>query len=155
MHFETKEDTDSPIDEVFAAVTDFESFERSAIRRGVEVRRNGDSDAAPEDLSWDVVFMFRGSERKMRVEVAECDRPNTVVFAATGSGMTGLLRVDLMALSPRRTRMTVRLEMKPKTLAARLLVQSLKLARNKLNRRYRKRVAEFVDLLENRQSQTA
>jgi ABC-type siderophore export system fused ATPase/permease subunit len=51
--------------------------------------------------------------------------------------------------------MTVRLEMKPKTLAARLLVQSLKLARNKLNRRYRKRVAEFVDLLENRQSQTA
>ncbi|VCU61101.1 FIG01073719: hypothetical protein [Tritonibacter mobilis] len=155
MHFETKEDTDSPIAEAFAAVTDFESFERSAIRRGVEVHRNGDGSTAPEDLSWDVVFMFRGSERKMRLEILEYDAPNVVVFSATGSGMTGELRVDLMALSSQRTRMTVRLDLRPKTLAARLLVQSLKLARNKLNRKFRKRVAEFAMLIEERQTQIA
>lgn len=154
MHFETKEDTDSPIAETFAAVTDFESFERSAIRRGVEVHRNGDG-TAPEDLTWDVVFMFRGSERKMRLEILEYHAPNVVVFSATGSGMTGELRVDLMALSSQRTRMTMRLDLRPKTLAARLLVQSLKLARNKLNRKFRKRVAEFALLIEERQTQIA
>ena len=49
----------------------------------------------------------------------------------------------------------MRLDLRPKTLAARLLVQSLKLARNKLNRKFRKRVAEFAMLIEERQTQIA
>ncbi|TNJ47574.1 SRPBCC family protein [Phaeobacter sp. B1627] len=144
MHFETREDIDSPIETMFAAVTDFETFERSALRRGIEVQRKSGSAEAISELAWDVGFEFRGTKREMQLSVAECDAPTSITLVASGNGMTGEMKVDLLALSPRRTRMTVRIELSPKTLAARLLVQSLKLARNKLNRKFSQRVAEFA-----------
>ncbi|MFP3383340.1 SRPBCC family protein [Tritonibacter sp. SIMBA_163] len=155
MHFETKEDTDCPIQDLFVAISDFESFERSAIRRGVDVQRHGDTAAPRDGLYWDVTFNFRGSERRVRIDVADYDVPNTISFAAVGNGMSGDLKVDLMALSAQRTRMTVRVDLKPKTLAARLLLQSLKLARNKLNRKFRTRVAEFARQTEERRARSA
>lgn len=155
MHFETKEDIDCSIEEAFAAITDFEGFERSAIRRGVEVQRIGEETAPAPGLAWDVAFVFRGSQRQMMVSLQEHDRPNAIAVVAKGSGMTGTMRVDLLALSPRRTRMTVRVDLTPKTLAARLLIQSLKLARNKLNRKFRQRVAEFAKATEEQSAQSA
>ncbi|KUP91187.1 SRPBCC family protein [Tritonibacter horizontis] len=150
MQFETKEDIEGPIADIFAAITDFDTFERSAIRRGVEVQRHGTADNALTDLSWDVTFVFRGTERKMKLDVAESEPPNAIALVATGSGMVGDMKVELLALSPRRTRMTVQCNLTPKTLAARLLVQSLKLARSKLNRKFRLRVAEFARATEER-----
>ncbi len=153
MHFETKEDIDSPIAEIFAAITDFETFERSALRRGVEVNRKGNAAEGLETLAWDVGFQFRGSPRQMALSVARSQPPNALDLVAKGNGMEGAMSVDLLALSPRRTRMIVRFDLAPKSLAARLLVQSLKLARNKIDRRFRLRVAEFARLTEERLAQ--
>ena len=155
MHFETKEDIDSPIADMFAAITDFETFERSAIRRGVEVQRLSEPGETLVGLSWDVAFLFRGTQRKMALKVVSSDAPNSISLLAEGNGMTADMQVDLVALSPRRTRMTVRIDLKPKTLAARLLVQSLKLARNKINRKFRLRVADFARMTEGRLNQPA
>lgn len=58
MHFETKEDIDSPIADMFAAITDFETFERSAIRRGVEVQRLSEPGETLVGLSWMSPFCF-------------------------------------------------------------------------------------------------
>ncbi|MCG7623988.1 SRPBCC family protein [Epibacterium sp. Ofav1-8] len=155
MHFETKEDIDCSIEQAFAAITDFEAFERSAIRRGAEVQRIGEVVAPAPGLAWEVAFVFRGSQRQMTVSLQEHDRPNAIAVLAKGNGMSGTMRVELLALSPRRTRMTVRVDLTPKTLAARLLIQSLKLARNKLNRKFRQRVAEFAKATEERLAQSA
>jgi hypothetical protein len=46
-------------------------------------------------------------------------------------------------------------KLKAKTLSGRLLLQSLKLARAKVNRRFRHRVAEFASLTEDRLNHTA
>jgi hypothetical protein len=51
------------------------------------------------------------------------------------------MSVDLLELGKRRTRLTVVTEIRPRTLAARLFLQSLKLARSRITRRYQARIA--------------
>lgn len=129
MQFSSREDIEAPIDRVFAMLSEFEAFERSAIRRGIEVQRTGAVGAPETGLGWDAEFDLRGRRRKLRVNLVSYEPPNLMRFELLSQGLDGETTIDLMALSPRRTRLEIRLELKPRTLPARLLLQSLKLAR--------------------------
>jgi hypothetical protein len=59
--------------------------------------------------------------------------------------------VEIMELSGARTRLLVRLDIKPKTIAARIYVQSLRLARSRVERSFAQRVAQLAAEIENRQ----
>jgi hypothetical protein len=155
MKFVSKEDIEAPIAEVFSVLSEFESFERSAIRRGIEVHRMGDVAAPASGLAWDVQFSFRGKSRDMHLILSKYEPVTGMHLSADGGGVEGSLDVELLALSPGRTRMVVTLDLTPKTLSGRLLVQSLKLAKSKLTKRFKKRVAEFAKLTEERLSRTA
>jgi hypothetical protein len=61
----------------------------------------------------------------------------------------------LVPLSPNRTRVNLVLKMSPKTLSARLLVQSFKLARSSINKRFKARMAQYAREIENRVVKTA
>jgi hypothetical protein len=65
------------------------------------------------------------------------------------------MRVDLVALSPARTRLNVDLEITPRNLAGRLLIQSVKLAKGNLSKRFRLRVAEYAMDVEDRRTRIA
>ncbi len=54
------------------------------------------------------------------------------------------------SLSRSRTRIMVALELKPQNLSARLLVQSLKLAKNSLTKKFKKRVGDYAKDMEDR-----
>ncbi|MEM6307898.1 MAG: SRPBCC family protein, partial [Pseudomonadota bacterium] len=62
--------------------------------------------------------------------------------------------IDVLALSASRSRMVVGVDLKPQTLTARLLVQSLKLAKASLTRKFKDRVAGYAADIE-RQYQSA
>lgn len=150
MKFASKEDIEAPIADVFAVLSEFESYERSALRRGVEVHRMGDVTAPASGLAWDVTFSFRGKSRDMHLVLDKYDPVTGFHLSSEGGGIAGTLDVELLALSPRRTRMIIVLELSPKTLSGRILVQSLKLARTRLTKRFKTRVAEFAKLTEER-----
>ena len=150
MKFSTREDIDAPIDQVFLALTDFEAFERSAMRRGADVRRTDRMAAPGVGMTWDVAFRMRGRQRELALEMARFVMPNEMVIQATSPGLNGVLSIELMALSRNRTRMSVGLERSPLNLSARLLVQSLKLAKSSLTKRFKLRVAEYVKVMEDR-----
>ena len=150
MQFAAKEDIEAPIDAVFAMLSEFESFERSAIRRGIEVMRIGEHDRIALGMGWNTRFVMRGKQRSLRLELCQYDPPSTMRFEATSASINATMLIDLLSLSQRRTRMGLVLELKPQTLSARLLVQSLKLARANLTRRYKLRVAEYAKGLEER-----
>lgn len=154
MQFVAKEDIDTPIDDMFAAISDFAGFERSAIRRGAEVERQGRIDAPDAGLSWKTSFHFRGAKRTVDLKLAEFNPPSTLRIAGVGSSLEGDMEVELIALSPRRTRMTVKAVLRARSLPGRLLLQSLKLGRGKIARKFKKRVSEFAQVADDRWRQT-
>lgn len=153
MKFSSKEDIQAPIDYVFACITDFAAFERQALRRGGEIRR---LDAAPVPevgSAWDIAFQFRGKDRKMQAKLVQLDDPSAMQIDTQASGIDGVTKVELVALSRTQTRLAISLELSPKSLSARLLMQSLRLAKTNLSRRFKSRIAEFAADIETKHRQ--
>lgn len=150
MKFSSKEDIEAPIAAVFEMLSEFETFERSAIRRGAEVQRLSESAEPKLGLSWDAKFMLRGKPRDLRVVLEAYDPPNAMKLKGDSQSLAGAVEIELLALSPQRTRMVLDLIVTPKTLSARLLVQSLKLAKTNLTKRYKLKIAEYAKTVEDR-----
>ncbi len=150
MKFSTNEDIEAPIDAVFDMFCDFESFERSAMRRGAEVQRVDNMAVPGVGMTWRAAFEMRGKPRQIELEMVTFDRPHEIVLESTSPGMLGTTGFEMIALSRNRTRVKVELEIKPLNLSARLLVQSLKLAKNSLTKKFKLRVAEYARGMEDR-----
>ena len=146
MKFVAKQDVELPQQTLFDRMADFQMFERVAIRRGVDVVRTG-SLASKSGIKWDCKFEFRARKRDARVQVREFNSPDHLAFLVTNTALNIKLEIMLSALSKKQSRLLVTSVIEPKTLAARLLVQSMKLTRSKYNQRYQKRVAEVANEL--------
>ena len=147
MKFSTREDVAAPIDAVFADLSNFEHYERQALRRGAQVRRL-DQGPYQTGLSWDVRFKFRGKDRKLIANLTHFDAPNFVQVDSQAAGIEGVTLIELVPLSPSRTRIAASVELRARTLTARLVLQSLKLAKSNLTNRFKKRVADYAVAIE-------
>ena len=150
MKFGTSEDIEAPIEHVFGAITDFSAFERAALRRGAEMQRVDSAPSPGVGMEWLLKFVFRGKPREMRLKVTEFSPPQGYVLELLSASIAGHGTLDLVALTPARTRLKVALEIEARSLTGRLMVQSLKLARGNLSRRFDLRVAEFAADVEDR-----
>lgn len=147
MKFSTREDIEAPMDHVFAQVSDFPGFERKALRHGADVRRL-DHGPVRVGSAWDIAFKFRGRDRQMTATLNELDPPNQYRIDTASDGLTVTTVVELVALSRGRTRLAVGMDLRAKSLTARLLLQSMKLAKHKLTKRFKARVLEFAEDIE-------
>lgn len=152
MKFSTNADIEAPIEAVFELLCDFESFERSAMRRGAEVQRLDRLVEPGVGMTWRAAFKLRGKPRQLELQMVSFERPNEIRLEGTSPGMLSSTGFDLIALSRNRTRVHVDLEVKPLNISARLLVQSLKLAKNSLGRKFKLRVSEYAKGIEERYS---
>ncbi len=148
MKFSTKEDVEAPAELIFAAMSDFVAFERSAMRRGAEVARVDPVGEVGVGMTWSLRFPVRGKMRRAVCELEQYDPPVGIRCRIESSGFDGVLTLGLFALSRTRTRLAVQLEVKPRTLAARLLIQSVRLNRSSYTRRFEGRVQKFAADLE-------
>ena len=147
MKFSTRQDIEAPAEFVFGRLTDFEGLERQAMRRGIEVQRKSPSQARGVGAGWVLKVPFRGKLRDLEAEVSEYDLPNGLVAEAHSGGLKMVLTADLLALSPLRTRMSLGYDVRPSTLSARILVQSVKFAKGTLQKRFEVRVAKYCENL--------
>ncbi|MCG6902101.1 MAG: SRPBCC family protein [Rhodobacter sp.] len=148
MRFSTREDIEAPIDHVFGAISDFEGFERQALRRGAEVQRQDTYGKPGVGSQWQLRFPFRGKQRDVEARMTEYDAPNGFRAETESGGIEGKVALDLVALSPRRTRLQVSIDLKPRSLSARLLIQSLKFARSILTKRFSNRIWQMAQDIE-------
>lgn len=149
MKFINKEDLDIPIDDAFAMLADYGFFERMALRRGVDVTRisDGEDGVGP---TWDLNFVWSGRDINMKVENTLRVPPEELIFDAKAPAINANMRVELVPLSRRRTRLQLVTNAKAKTLPGRLILQSLKLARSNIERRISKRLSVQCRNLEER-----
>lgn len=150
MKLTSKQDISAPADQVFRLLSDHAAWERIAIRRGAEVRRLDKLTTMAAGMEWHARFAFRGRRRDVHITLADYQPPARMGFVAETSLYAGSLGIDILQMSPGRSRIHVAIEVKPKTLAARLMLQSLRLARNRLERRLHRRLVQLANEMESR-----
>ncbi|MFZ7091855.1 SRPBCC family protein [Primorskyibacter sp. 2E233] len=148
MQLTASEDIEAPVERVFAELSDFEAIERQVMRRGIDVKRTDGEDVPAAGMGWATGFTFRGKSRQAQVTLVDYTVPEQMVFDTVSGGLEAETRVEVVALSRSRTRINMVTELKPKTLSARLLVQSLKLAKGGIDKRFRKKMAGYAKDLE-------
>jgi hypothetical protein len=147
MKFSTRQDVQAPIEDVFGRATNFDRFERVLKRQGHDVRRVPTPENEQAVMCWQAVVDYRGKTRNIRANLAEISPPNRFCMTSKINGVESVLEVDFVAITPSKSRMIVGLELSPKTLAARLFVQSLKLGKSNLDRKFADRVERYAALL--------
>ncbi len=155
MEFTSTRDINAPIADVFETLSDFEGYEHFAFRRGATVQRIGDITAPKAGLAWDANFTFRGKERNLRIVLKTYEPVTEITLSGESGAISGNTEITLLALSPNSTRMSIKLDLSAKTLSGRLLLQSLKLARGSVERKFKARVGDFAKLTEDRINRTA
>lgn len=150
MKFSSREDIEAPAAQVFAVMTDFAALELAAMRRGVQLRRLDAQTEPGPGMSWDIGFRYRGKLRNLVGTVADLDAPESLLFDARAEGYEVTMAITLLALSRKRTRISAELEVRPRSLPARLLLQSARLGRAALQRRYDDRIKLMALELEDR-----
>jgi hypothetical protein len=154
MKLTTRQDIEAPAAFVFAAMMDFDAWERSALRRGADVVRTDRLQGVMPGRSWLIKFSYRGKSRQLDLRLTELEQPSVMVFAGKGASLEGLGRIDLLELAPRRTRLSVTVDLRPRSIGARLVLQSLRLAKARLNRRFSDRVGQVFAEIEDRYRQS-
>jgi carbon monoxide dehydrogenase subunit G len=150
MQLKKSHDIEASRDEVFAALTDVDHWERMALRRGVDVQRQGGPSAVAAGMAWRVSFSFRGRPRDVAIRLSRVDLGKSLDLTATGKALEATTRVDLAEMAPRRTRITVTVDVAARTLAARLFLQSLRLAPGRVRQRFDSRIAQIAEEIEAR-----
>lgn len=145
MKFSSREDIDAPIETVYEAVVDFDGFERQMLRRGIDVTREVSMPANVPGARWDAGFKWRGRKQELQAELISIEPNEGYAIESRTGGIICMGVVDLVPLSKTRTRLFVSLDLKPTTLSSRLFIQSLRLAKGSLNRRFKTRVSDFAE----------
>lgn len=146
MRFVTEEVIGRSLVHVYASLADFEGHEAALAARGIRPRRIPGTEG-PEP-AWAAEVPFRGKLRRIEVAVTRMTPGIALNYRASAGQLVSDLQFSLDALAPERTGLTVTLEVRPEGLSGRMLLQSLKLVRPTLVRRFRKRVRDYAAYLE-------
>jgi hypothetical protein len=131
MKLTAKTDLDAPVGFAYDTLSDFAQWEREAVRRGIDIERVG-GPAAGVGAAWRISGRFRGKPRKLTLQVREIVPGDRVDYQFDSPSADGTILVEVSPLSTRRCRVRLQIEVKPKTLAARLFLNTIRLAKGRV-----------------------
>ena len=144
------EDVEAPVAFVYEALSDFNHWERAAMRRGADVSRLDTLAVPGPGMTWNVGFDMRGRRRIIDLRLVQLDPRQALAFTGKGTSLEGRALLELVEMGPKRTRIAISVEIGARTLAARLLLQSLKFAGAKVNRSFEARTTQLAEDIEGR-----
>ncbi|HHY01445.1 MAG TPA: SRPBCC family protein [Paracoccus sp.] len=151
MKFSLRHDSDLPADQLFRAVSDFDRIERMLARRGIEARR-GEVVAPALGAAWDIGFDLRGKRRELQLELVEFAAPERIAMTGVGEGLDISIAMTVVALTRAKSRAIFEVEIRPRHMRARLMLQTAKLGKSQLDRKFADRAGRFLNDLTSQQA---
>lgn len=150
MQMQSKCDMSVPIHYVHEQLIDFMGFETMLIGYGANVSRLDNREDIGVGMKWLVEGQFRGKDRAIQLEMFEYEECEVISYKSSAKEVDAEVSLNLIALSPQETRLTLLVKPRANTISARLILQSAKLARKSLKRRLDNRMAEYAEIVEQR-----
>ena len=129
MKFKVSEDVDAPQEMVWARFTDFSGFEEDARGRGAILNRVGNWTQTVQGVEWRGEVTVRGKSRPITAKVTQLVPQELCIVDSRIGGMNCHQEIIFVPLSTTVTRVALMLDLSADTLTARLLLQTMKLAR--------------------------
>lgn len=144
MKFSTRFDLDSTAEDLFARIGDFGRIERMLVRRGASVSRVDPAEVPQSGVGWLIGFDWRGRPRSLRLDVVRHDHPERLSMSGMSDALDVAIDATVIALSRSRSRLIFETELRPRNMRARLMMQTAKLAKPQLDRRFERRLGDFL-----------
>jgi len=135
MQFKISEDVDAPIGLVWSTFTDFSGFEEQVRGRGAELTRIGNWAQAHEGAEWRGTVSIRGKQRTVTSKIIRLESEEVCTIDSRIGVMDCAYEMNFSTLTPEITRVGLVLNLSADSLTARLLLQTLKLARGRVLQR--------------------
>ena len=132
MKFKVSEDVDAPQEMVWARFTDFSGFEEDARGRGAILTRVGNWTQTVQGVEWRGEVTVRGKSRPITAKVTQLVPQELCIVDSRIGGMNCHQEIIFVPLSTTVTRVALMLDLSADTLTARLLLQTMKLARGRV-----------------------
>lgn len=145
MKFETIEEIEAPQDFTFSRFADFFRYEETARNYGADLRRVNGFTEIEVGVMWRGSIPIQGRTRGVEAVVSDYNPSNSTRIDTAVGGMNVAFDMQFEALEDGGTRMRATVEMKAKTLAARLIIQSAKLARKRLQGRIDSKIVALAN----------
>jgi len=150
MKLSGRTDIEVAATDVFAVLTDFVHFEKVALRQGAEVERTDRLRGYGVGSTWNVHFRYRGKGRHLVAELTALEPLRALSFQGKSGGFEFTISMTLLPLAQKLTRLSVDLDVRPRTLAARIILQTAKLGRARIEQRFSSRTEAFGRYLRQR-----
>lgn len=148
MKFKVSEDVDAPRPMVWARLTDFTGMEQDARGRGATIVRVGNWAQTAEGVEWRGEVTVRGKTRPLSAKVTRFVPDEICLIESRIGGMSCVYEIGFVALTPEITRVAVTLDLSAQTLTARLILQTMKLARGRVMQRLQGTIARQGNAVE-------
>jgi hypothetical protein len=144
MEFSAEHDVDAPQAAVFAAISDFDRLTHEARAHDVEAVRSDARDTPGIGCAWRIEYTMRGARRRALAQVTAWQPPEGYAIAT----QTNLIALDttitVRPLTPDTARLRVVVAVSARTLSGRILLQSARLGRARLDDRLARGLARLA-----------
>lgn len=143
MKFSARKDVEMTAQALFAALSDFDRLERILRRNRAEVTA---LDPAIEGAkAWDIGFDWRGRHRTARFALTRHDPDEALQLTGSSESFDIVVDLTIVALTRNRSRVVCEANLRPRSMKARLLVQTAKLSKATLDSRFAQRLDRLVE----------
>ena len=147
MNFTSKQDIVAPAEHVFRQLTDFDFYESYAMRVGAQVERLDNFTTPQPGMCWYISGVLRGKERNVALTLDTFNPVENLSYLCTSKSIDAVVEFTVIPLSKKETRLKASIDVQAKGLSARVALQSARLAKKTLDRKFDGRMHDFAKKL--------